>query len=545
MLNLARHPRNPLFVCRGSDKVPVHARQWFERPGRGDGEPEIWCYTDRLSYAPRETVTVHAISNVEQVEIVVQRETPDPGCVLRRGTRAKWAETSDSASVDGCGWPDVAAFEIKTDWPSGVYRITVTPRSHGVSQAAAHHLFVVRPTPEDRRDRLLLITADCTWSAYNDWGGSNHYEGIVDPDTNRFSPRLSNRRPFARGMVSLPPGAPRTLPADAPPPGTAVSYPHMEWAWHSGYSKKYASAGWASYEKLFVHWAGNRGYQVDVATQQDLHARPEILDGYRCAVMVGHDEYWSWLMRDAVDAYVERGGRVARFAGNFLWQIRLEDGGSTQICHKYRARREDPLFREPDRHLTTSCWEAPEVGRPGHSTFGLDASRGMYAGWGGLVPNGPGGFTVYRPDHWAFESSGLGYGDLLGGRSRIFGYEVDGLPYRIEDGLPFPESCDTVPDDLVIIAMGPARLRESGRGVTDGSLFVGDDDALFLAETLYGRSDEPTLARVDRGSGMVVHFRRGMGEVFHAGTTEWVAGLLRGDTAVEKVTRNVLDRFLS
>jgi hypothetical protein len=48
-----------------------------------------------------------------------------------------------------------------------------------------------------------------------------------------------------------------------------------------------------------------------------------------------------------------------------------------------------------------------------------------------------------------------------------------------------------------------------------------------------------------RGSGMIVSFKRGRGEVFHAGSVEWVVGLLRRDAQVERVTRNVLDRFLS
>ena len=43
---------------------------------------------------------------------------------------------------------------------------------------------------------------------------------------------------------------------------------------------------------------------------------------------------------------------------------------------------------------------------------------------------------------------------------------------------------------------------------------------------------------------MIVHFRKGKGEVFHAGTTEWIAGLIYHDPAVEQVTKNVLDRFL-
>ena len=44
---------------------------------------------------------------------------------------------------------------------------------------------------------------------------------------------------------------------------------------------------------------------------------------------------------------------------------------------------------------------------------------------------------------------------------------------------------------------------------------------------------------------MIVSFSKGAGEVFHAGSVEWVAGLLRRDAQVERVTRNVLDRFLS
>ena len=39
-------------------------------------------------------------------------------------------------------------------------------------------------------------------------------------------------------------------------------------------------------------------------------------------------------------------------------------------------------------------------------------------------------------------------------------------------------------------------------------------------------------------------FPRGKGIVFHAGTREWVAGLIADDPFVERITRNVLDRFL-
>ena len=44
---------------------------------------------------------------------------------------------------------------------------------------------------------------------------------------------------------------------------------------------------------------------------------------------------------------------------------------------------------------------------------------------------------------------------------------------------------------------------------------------------------------------MIVNFPRGKGEVFHAGSCEWVAGLLRaGRRWSRRVTKNVLDRYL-
>ncbi|MFX8883495.1 N,N-dimethylformamidase beta subunit family domain-containing protein, partial [Acinetobacter baumannii] len=72
------------------------------------------------------------------------------------------------------------------------------------------HFFVVTPNdPAPARDRFLLILPTSTWLAYNDWGGSNSYDGIDGPDGNKFSPVLSFQRPWTRGLVWLPPGAPR------------------------------------------------------------------------------------------------------------------------------------------------------------------------------------------------------------------------------------------------------------------------------------------------------------------------------------------------
>jgi hypothetical protein len=293
-----------------------------------------------------------------------------------------------------------------------------------------------------------------------------------------------------------------------------------------------------------VCWAEAQGYALDVASQHDLHFRPGLLDPYACVVFVGHDEYWTWEMRDAVERYLEGGGRVARFAGNFLWQTRLEDEGRRQVCYKYRARQEDPFYGTARRHLTTTCWESLEVARPGAETFGLNATRGFYAGWGGCGPRGAGGFTVYRPGHWAFEGADLYYGDVFGAEARVFGYEVDGLAYTIRDGLPYPTGEDGAPEGIEILAMAPATLLEEDHGNAGSPLFIGDEDLRFVVEALTGAASPEAVDRLSRGAGMIVDYRRGAGRVFHAGTCEWVAGLLRGDPFVEHITRNVLERFV-
>ncbi|MEK1949448.1 MAG: N,N-dimethylformamidase beta subunit family domain-containing protein, partial [Ensifer adhaerens] len=328
------------------------------------------------------------------------------------------------------------------------------------------------------------------------------------------------------------------------PMAVAPRYPHMEWAYANGYSKKYASSGWASYDSHFFRWAEREGYAVDLASQHELHFNPEILDGYDCVVFVGHDEYWTWEMRDAVDTYVERGGHAARFAGNFMWQTRLEDGGKRQVCYKYRSRAEDPAYRSADQTRTSGSWEAAEIGRPGASTFGLNATRGLYVGWGGCAPRGARGFPVYRPEHWAFAGTGIYYGDILGAEGHAFGYEVDGLDYIIRGGLPEPTQDSGAPDGLEILALGMSSLKEESADIPADDQFLSDADAKFVAETLIGDTGEAAVDRVKRGCGMIVNFPRGKGEVFHAGSCEWVAALMRGDAMVERVTANVLNRYL-
>ena len=224
--------------------------------------------------------------------------------------------------------------------------MTLTADGRDGQPIHCHHLFIVAPAA-----RPESPAACCRWrrpapgSPTTPGAAPTHYQGITGPDRDQYARMVSTQRPWCRGFVVLPKDAPRVPLEVAVPPKTVPRYPHMEWAYATGHSKKYASSGWASYDSHFFRFAERAGYGVDLASQHDLHFSPEILDGYDCVVFVGHDEYWTWEMRDAVDAYVERGGHAARFAGNFMWQTRLEDEGRRQVCYKYRARAEDPAYQ--------------------------------------------------------------------------------------------------------------------------------------------------------------------------------------------------------
>jgi hypothetical protein len=64
-----------------------------------------------------------------------------------------------------------------------------------------------------------------------------------------------------------------------------------------------------------------------------------------------------------------------------------------------------------------------------------------------------------------------------------------------------------------------------------------------MARLRYGNDAPDSVERARRGNGMMIEFTRGASSVFHAGSCEWVAGLVARDHATETVTRNVLHRF--
>ena len=517
------------FVAGPHDSGEPVMGHYYEMASADATRPQVWGYTGGLSYAPGERLALHAIATAPEISLTIMRDGLAPETVFSGTIPGGMAPTPATCSQQGCNWPERWAMDIPANWRSGVYRIALSVQGH-----ASEHMFVLRRAAHQPKADVLMLLTTGTWCAYNDWGGSNHYQGLCGPDGRDFAADVSLLRPWATGFVRWPDGAPR-IP-HASPPLTRPRYPHMEFARANGISKKYASSGWAAFERPFALWAEAEGITLDYTTQHDLHRDAEALAGYERVTIVGHDEYWTWEMRDHLDAWLDAGGQLARFAGNFFWQTRLSADGLTQTCYKSRAA-EDPTT---NRRRLTTYWDSPALGRPAAATMGLTGAAGVYAGWSRCAAHGAGGFTIYRPQHWAMAGTGLGYGDVLGRNATIFGYEVDGLDYTIADGLPSPAKNTGLHGRLTIIGMAPATTLAHSTGPDDADPFIGQDDLREVAEVVHGETSPETLARVARGNGMMAHYRRGRGAVFNAGTCEWVAGLIRRDAPVEQITRNLL-----
>jgi hypothetical protein len=427
-----------------------------------------------------------------------------------------------TASADGCGWRATLPIPVAESWRSGFHSVRLT-----AGDEEAHAFFVVRPTGDPAP--ILLVLSTSTANAYNDWGGPSLYTGGT---------RVAFDRPLARGFLHKP--APAVRKAEGVPDREALGY--FAWAQDHDLSPWSGGAGWWTWERPFVAWAEEAGFAIDVAISQDLEQHPEVLDGHRLFLSVGHDEYWSWGMRDTVGSFLAAGGNAAFFSGNTCWwQVRFADDHRTMTCFKYRAD-DDPVLATPAERTLTGAWPDPRIGRPEATMTGLSFSRGGYSRYGLGVPRASGAYTVWRPEHWAFEGTDLRYGDALGLADAIVGYEVDGCELALEDGLPVPTHTDGAPDTLEVLATAPARLWSQDE---QPSRYADEPGELeHVARVLFGERWQEEVHRVRNNHAVVGSFTHaGGGTVFNAGCTDWTYGIEGGDPLVQRVTRNVLERL--
>lgn len=503
-------------------------------------------YTDRLSVRPGETFQVHAsakglcqleIARVGRNRVVVQTHVDIATAEYPIPT---------TADAEGCGWPSCLTVTVG-DWASGYYDLLLTD----ADGQSARHFVCVRPAKGQTGSRAAIVLATNTYHSYNWWGGANAYSDVTSLMTGRKSFAdamddaigvLSTQRPFIPLIVGAPDDAPRLINLRKRGFEEQPFAADYDWMIANGCSPYDGSAGFLNkWEHRFVEWAEGEGYALDYHTDYDLDAEDDVLKDYSCALFVGHSEYWSGRERDQIERFVDAGGGLAILSGNTcFWKVRWDDDGKTYVCRKWRGF--DAAEDRNDPANATHLWSHPNFARPEAELTGLSFVFGGYHRLGMCASRGQAGFTIYDDRHWALEGSDLFYGDVIGDQVPLVGYESDGCRFQFDDnGLPRATPMVGVPENLEIIGLVPCAFgEEAGRGYAP---VIPPEKLDVIAKVVYGDDTPESQAKILKGHAILTSFKRGEGEVFNAGTTEWAHGLAAGDPYIARITRNVLTRF--
>jgi hypothetical protein len=450
--------------------------------------PFIHAYAGPVSCEQGEAVDLFVSTSGNRYAIEVARLGAQRKVVYEQsGVTGARHETPADAAYNGCRWPKSTTIPTKADWPSGYYQVLLKTVD-GATQGEA--FFIVRSKQPGTDAKILIQLCTNTYNAYNSWGGANLYGGSIGPDR-----QVSFERPYA-GFE----------------PGT-------------NFTNSYS--GWHHWEEPFVKWAESAGYKLDFAANLDLEYHPELLRDYHLVLSIGHDEYWSWGMRDNLESFIGNGGNAAFFSGNTcFWQVRPSKQGLAIQAWK-TAFDQDPVYKSADPRLLTGTWTNKLVGRPENQLTGVSFAYGGYHRF--FSAGGDGCYTVHYPDHWMFTGTGLKCGDRLGEQAKIVGYECDGCLFEMDNGLPTPTYEDGTPKTFQVLGSAPAQLS------------AGVDNSLdFVSEGLYGKGTQKRVRQP--GAAVLGSYTKG-GTVVTTGCTEWVRGLEQGDWQVDQITRNVLDRL--
>ncbi len=463
------HPTDLGFV-RQAELFAEALAPLLPQPKRG-----AWLegYPGRLSVVAGDKLALHLSGTTGKARIEIARLGADRQVVFTRDDVPVTAvEVPTDASANGCHWPVGLTLDVPAEWKTGYYNVHLEGPGADGKPVASNAFFVVRPAEPGKDAKILLQLSTNTYNAYNNWAGYSLYAyhgryGIQGR-------RVSFQRPIA--------------------------------------------SQFSNWEQHFVRWAEKAGYALDYATNLDLEQHPEMLAKYKLVLSVGHDEYWSSGMRDALEAFIGKGGNVAFFSGNTCcWQVRPEESGQALRCYK-QAFVQDPLYDGGPNRLLSSLWSHHLVQRPENELTGVGFLWGGYRKSHFQFMNDKAEFTVHRPEHWLFAGTNLKRGDTFGDKDTIVGYECDGCEIAWRDGLPYPTHADGTPKSFTILATCPARWHP--------------DDSVWYDRWERGRTGNSVVGVYERG-----------GTVVTVGTTDWSHGLRGGDPAVMRITRNVLDRL--
>ncbi len=361
------------------------ARWELARPG-GPGQLEGWL--DRVSVAPGDGLHLYVNSSDRSWTVTAFRIGWYGGLGGRRlwtsapqpGVRQPAPRTTGPGTVSAARWRPSLTIATK-DWPPGDYLL----RLDGASGRSSYVPVTLRgPTAAGR---LVVVNAVTTWQAYNHWGGYSLYAGPDGAWAHRAR-GVSFDRPYDFGN---------------------------------------GAADFVGNESPLVQLAERLGLPLDYVTDVDLQQQPHLLDGALGVVSLGHDEYWSPVMRARLTAARDAGVSIAFLGANAVYRrVRLQPSpvGPDRIEVNYKSASEDPVTRT-DPRVNTGNWPDAPAADP-ESTLTGESYR-CNPVRADLVFTGA--------DGWLLDGTGVRAGTRLPGQ---VGSEYDGLGPGSGTGHPTP-----------------------------------------------------------------------------------------------------------
>jgi len=358
-----------------------------------------------------------------------------------------------------CNWAAAYTLTVPADWTSGVYLGLLT-------NAAGYQNYVVFVVKDGRPAPYLFQASMATYEAYNNY-----------PDDQLNGKSLYGFNSYGAPTVA---NDVRAVKVSFDRPYAADGSGHFLW-----------------WEVQFVRFVERLGYDVTYSTDLDTHENGAALLNSKALLAVGHDEYWSKEMRDAVEAARNAGVSLGFFGSNDdFWQVRFEPsaGGTADrvmVCYK------DPGLDPIQGPTSTVNFRSAPVNRPEQSLIGIQFTSSVP--WGNNAS-----YLVLNGLHWAYSGSSTHDADMVPG---LVGYEMD----RMMPDYPLPAS-----RSQTLLSKSPY---VSSGGLPD-----------FANSSIY---QAPSGAWV-----------------FAAGTTSWNLGLdswnsTIADPRIQQTTANLLNAFVS
>ena len=190
--------------------------------------------------------------------------------------------------VDCGNWGVSATWNVPSTAVSGVYFAHIyTANDTHENQIP----FVV--TNNASTSKIVFMTSDETWQAYNDWGGYSVYTGNAT-------------------------GSPWCCSALDPGRATQVSY-------NRPFATRYDNTGgqdfFFSMEFPTIEFLEEQGYDVSYTSEANVSAPggASMLEQHKAFLNAGHSEYWDSGARANLTAARNAGVSVALFTGNTMW----------------------------------------------------------------------------------------------------------------------------------------------------------------------------------------------------------------------------------